>query len=381
MGTESQNISPETWVATTERIIADILTNKRDTVISNMNAKRVDALINTAGKDNGYTPGHVDYTMASFRTDSPNSTLRNIHAFEDIASDNTTDPAQEAGKNTEKPTDYKNGAKEHSEKNADGTYTIKAGDNLTKIAGKFDTTIQALAELNGIKHVDKIKAGATLKLPETTQTPASENKNTPATADTKSAQNLQKHPTKKEDHHKAETPNTEHKAIAKPTEAKQADTKPIDTKPIKEQNTPVDVADSPAEIQRVKEELSKLNPKVVQALWLTIKENTIICPNGEPIMLDGKTEKVAISRDRSPDGKVYITCTDKPEFGGGKQVLVISNGKADNLQYPRGISINGKLVSPLQQDILSAVDNPKKPVDTPMVSDLGPAKNTEKKAS
>lgn len=45
------------------------------------------------------------------------------------------------------------------------TYTIKKGDNLTKIAKKYNTTIKKLAELNNIKDVNKIYAGDTLKIP------------------------------------------------------------------------------------------------------------------------------------------------------------------------------------------------------------------------
>lgn len=46
------------------------------------------------------------------------------------------------------------------------TYKIKKGDNLTKIAKKYNTTIKILAKLNNIKDVDKIYAGKTLKIPK-----------------------------------------------------------------------------------------------------------------------------------------------------------------------------------------------------------------------
>ncbi|MGW7248808.1 CHAP and LysM peptidoglycan-binding domain-containing protein [Streptomyces decoyicus] len=45
------------------------------------------------------------------------------------------------------------------------TYTVKAGDTLSEIAEAHKTTAKALAELNGIKDPNKIKAGQKLKLP------------------------------------------------------------------------------------------------------------------------------------------------------------------------------------------------------------------------
>lgn len=45
------------------------------------------------------------------------------------------------------------------------TYTIKSGDTLSAIAKEHGTTVDELASLNGIQDVNKIYAGATLKLP------------------------------------------------------------------------------------------------------------------------------------------------------------------------------------------------------------------------
>lgn len=45
------------------------------------------------------------------------------------------------------------------------TYKIKRGDTLTKIAANYNTTINAIASYNGIKDPNKIKAGATIKIP------------------------------------------------------------------------------------------------------------------------------------------------------------------------------------------------------------------------
>lgn len=47
------------------------------------------------------------------------------------------------------------------------TYTVKAGDNLTKIAKKYGTTVQVLVDLNNIKNKDLINVGQVLKLPGT----------------------------------------------------------------------------------------------------------------------------------------------------------------------------------------------------------------------
>jgi LysM repeat protein len=43
-------------------------------------------------------------------------------------------------------------------------YVVKSGDNLIKIAGKYNTTPQALRSLNALK-TDRIKVGDKLKLP------------------------------------------------------------------------------------------------------------------------------------------------------------------------------------------------------------------------
>jgi LysM repeat protein len=44
-------------------------------------------------------------------------------------------------------------------------YIVKAGDSLAKIAKKFNTTIAALVELNGIANPDHLIEGTTLKIP------------------------------------------------------------------------------------------------------------------------------------------------------------------------------------------------------------------------
>lgn len=44
------------------------------------------------------------------------------------------------------------------------TYKVKAGDNLTKIAKQFNTTIDKLVSLNGIKNKNLIKVGQVIKV-------------------------------------------------------------------------------------------------------------------------------------------------------------------------------------------------------------------------
>jgi LysM repeat protein len=50
------------------------------------------------------------------------------------------------------------------------TYTVKSGDNLTKIAGQHGTTIKALRAANGLK-TDSIKVGQKLKIPAKASAP------------------------------------------------------------------------------------------------------------------------------------------------------------------------------------------------------------------
>lgn len=45
------------------------------------------------------------------------------------------------------------------------TYTVKAGDTLSKIAKAYNTSVKKLAELNNIQNVDLIRVGQVLKVP------------------------------------------------------------------------------------------------------------------------------------------------------------------------------------------------------------------------
>ena len=44
------------------------------------------------------------------------------------------------------------------------TYTVKAGDTLSEIAKKYNTTVSTLASKNGIKNPNLIYAGQTLRI-------------------------------------------------------------------------------------------------------------------------------------------------------------------------------------------------------------------------
>jgi len=55
-----------------------------------------------------------------------------------------------------------------------GSYTVRSGDNLAKIARANGTTAQAIAKANGIKDLSKISIGQKLKLPGGSSAPAAE---------------------------------------------------------------------------------------------------------------------------------------------------------------------------------------------------------------
>jgi LysM repeat protein len=56
------------------------------------------------------------------------------------------------------------GPKKEPKKETGKTYTVKAGDTLSEIAQKFNTTISRLVELNGINNPNLIQTGQVLKL-------------------------------------------------------------------------------------------------------------------------------------------------------------------------------------------------------------------------
>lgn len=46
------------------------------------------------------------------------------------------------------------------------TYTVKKGDTLSAIAKKYETTVEALASINGIKNVNLIHVGKVILIPK-----------------------------------------------------------------------------------------------------------------------------------------------------------------------------------------------------------------------
>lgn len=44
-------------------------------------------------------------------------------------------------------------------------YTVKPGDTLGDIALRYDTTVEALAKLNGIRDTDRLTVGQRLRIP------------------------------------------------------------------------------------------------------------------------------------------------------------------------------------------------------------------------
>lgn len=56
---------------------------------------------------------------------------------------------------------------------AGGTYTVKPGDTLAKIAAANGTTVRAIMQANGIKNADLIYTGQKLVIPGTSVAPAS----------------------------------------------------------------------------------------------------------------------------------------------------------------------------------------------------------------
>jgi len=60
-----------------------------------------------------------------------------------------------------------------SSSSSSNTYTVKAGDTLSSIAKKFNITVAKLQELNNIKNADKISVGQVLKLKATTTSSSS----------------------------------------------------------------------------------------------------------------------------------------------------------------------------------------------------------------
>jgi murein DD-endopeptidase MepM/ murein hydrolase activator NlpD len=115
------------------------------------------------GKENGYGP----HLHLSFRVGGrPTMGAGNID-FEAFLVEQGAAPAAPKTPVAAKPTvTAKPTAKKPVTKKsaATGTYTVVSGDNLTRIAAKYGTTVAKLVELNGIKNANLINVGQVLKL-------------------------------------------------------------------------------------------------------------------------------------------------------------------------------------------------------------------------
>lgn len=86
---------------------------------------------------------------------------------------------QQANRYYQQPTDYVAEMQPRSQsatapatrkrRKTNGGYTIQKGDTLSDIARRYGTTVQAIAEVNGITDVNKIYVGDNLNIPGTTQ--------------------------------------------------------------------------------------------------------------------------------------------------------------------------------------------------------------------
>ena len=117
------------------------------------------------GKENGYGP----HLHLSFRVGGrPTMGAGNIdfEAFLAEQGGAPVAPKAPAAPAAPKPAAAKPAAKPAAAKKpaATGTYTVKSGDNLTKIAKANNTTVAKLVEINGIKNANLINVGQVLKL-------------------------------------------------------------------------------------------------------------------------------------------------------------------------------------------------------------------------
>ena len=113
------------------------------------------------GKENGYG-AHLHF---SFRMGGrPTMGEGNIDYEIFLAQQGGAAPAAPKAPATPKAPAAKPAAKSAVKPAATGTYTVKSGDNLTKIAKANNTTVAKLVEINGIKNANLISVGQVLKL-------------------------------------------------------------------------------------------------------------------------------------------------------------------------------------------------------------------------
>lgn len=107
------------------------------------------------GSENGYGP-HLHFSFR--RGGSPTMAVGNLD-FETYVSAPSVAPAKKVA--APKPVKAKAPVAPKSDSK---TYKVVKGDNLTKIAKKFGTTVTALVKLNDIKDKNLIKIGQVLKV-------------------------------------------------------------------------------------------------------------------------------------------------------------------------------------------------------------------------
>lgn len=115
------------------------------------------------GKENGYGP----HLHLSFRVGGRHTMGAGNIDFEAFLAQQGGAPAKPAAPAAPKPAAKPVAAKPAARPAAPaatGTYTVKKGDNLTKIAKANNTTVAKLVQLNGIKNANLINIGQVLKL-------------------------------------------------------------------------------------------------------------------------------------------------------------------------------------------------------------------------
>jgi murein DD-endopeptidase MepM/ murein hydrolase activator NlpD len=115
------------------------------------------------GKENGYGP----HLHLSFRVGGRHTMGAGNIDFEAFLAQQGGAPAKPAAPAAPKPAAKPVAAKpvaKPAAPAATGTYTVKKGDNLTKIAKANNTTVAKLVEINGIKNANLINVGQVLKL-------------------------------------------------------------------------------------------------------------------------------------------------------------------------------------------------------------------------
>lgn len=110
------------------------------------------------GSETGYAP-HLHLSFR--RGGSPTMGIGNLDFEAFIAGQGVAPVAEAKPAAAAKPAKAKATPKPKAEGK---TYTVVKGDNLTKIAKKFGTTVTALVKLNGIKDKNLINVGQVLKV-------------------------------------------------------------------------------------------------------------------------------------------------------------------------------------------------------------------------